>query len=329
MKTRRLGNSNLEVSSVGLGCMGFSHAYGFATEKRQAEKTIFDAYDMGYSFFDTAECYTGENTNGTTSYNEELVGNALKPVRDKVIIATKFGVHHNPDKSLSLDSRPETIRKSVEGSLKRLGTDYIDLYYQHRIDPNVPAEEVAGFMGDLIKEGKIRSWGISETDESYLRKAHAITPVTAIQNRYSMMARWNEKLFPVLEELDIALVAFSPMANGILTGQYNNQSQFTHNDDYRRFMPQFSEEGMAKSRELLALLENLAKEKNATQGQISLAWMLCKNDYIIPIPGSRKRERIEENLNAQNVILTQDEINLIDNNLDNMDFLIFGGHSSK
>lgn len=239
MKTRRLGNSNLEVSSVGLGRMGFSHAYGFATEKRQAEKTIFDAYDMGYNFFDTAECYTGENTNGTTSYNEELVGNALKPVRDKVIIATKFGVHHNSDKSLALDSRPETIRKSVEGSLKRLGTDYIDLYYQHRIDPNVPAEEVAGYMGDLIKEGKIRSWGISETDESYLRKAHAVTPVTAIQNRYSMMARWNEKLFPMLEELDIALVAFSPMANGILTGQYNNQSQFTHNDDYRRFMPQF------------------------------------------------------------------------------------------
>lgn len=156
MKTRRLGNSNFEVSSVGLGCMGFSHAYGLATEKAQSERTICEAYEMGYNFFDTAECYTGTNPDGSISYNEELVGEALKSVRDKAIIATKFGVHHNPDKSLALDSRPETIRKSVEGSLRKLGTDYIDLYYQHRIDPNIPAEEVAGVMGDLIKEGKIR-----------------------------------------------------------------------------------------------------------------------------------------------------------------------------
>lgn len=329
MKTRRLGNSNFEVSSVGLGCMGFSHAYGIATEKKQAEKTIYEAYEMGYNFFDTAECYTGKNPDGSISYNEELVGDALKLVRDKVIIATKFGVQHNADKSLALDSRPETIRKSVEGSLKRLGTDYIDLYYQHRIDPNIPAEEVAGVMGDLIEEGKIRAWGISQADEAYLRKAHAVTPVTAVQNRYSMMARWNEKLFPVLEELNIAFVAFSPMANGLLTGKYNSQKEFTHNDDYRKLMPQFTEEGMARSKDLLSLLEQLSKEKNATAGQLSLAWMLCKKDYIVPIPGSRKSERIKENFSSQDVILSKEEIDLIDSKLDNMDFLVFGGHSGK
>ncbi len=327
MKYRKLGND--KVSPLGLGCMGFSHAYGEATEKSEAIKTIKSAFDMGYNFFDTAECYAGLNTDGTVSYNEELVGEALKSVRDKVIIATKFGVSHNPDKSLSVDSSPARIKKSVEGSLKRLGVDYIDLYYQHRIDPKVDPEIVAQTMKELIQEGKIRYWGISEVDETYLRKAHAVCPVTAIQNRYSMMARWHETLFPVLEELGIAFVAFSPIANGLLSGKYNSETKFTSKADYRSSMPQFTKEGFEKADELLEILNNLVKEKNATPAQISLAWMLCKKPYIIPIPGSRKVERLEENLNSANIILTEDEIKNIDDRLDKMDLLVFGGHSGK
>lgn len=327
MKYRKLGND--KVSPLGLGCMGFSHAYGEATEKSEAIKTIKSAFDMGYNFFDTAECYTGLNTDGTISYNEELVGEALKSVRDKVIIATKFGVSHNPDKSLSMDSSPARIKKSVEGSLKRLGVDCIDLYYQHRIDPKVEPEIVAQTMKELIQEGKIRYWGISEVNETYLRKAHSVCPVTAIQNRYSMMARWHETLFPILEELGIAFVAFSPIANGLLSGKYNSETKFTSNDDYRSIMPQFTKEGFEKADGLLELLNNLAKEKEATPAQISLAWMLCKKPYIIPIPGSRKTERLKENLNSANIILTEDEIKNIDDRLDKMDFLVFGGHSGK
>lgn len=327
MKYRKLGND--KVSPLGLGCMGFSHAYGEATEKSEAIKTIKSAFDMGYNFFDTAECYTGLNMDGTISYNEELVGEALKSVRDKVIIATKFGVSHNPDKSLSMDSSPARIKKSVEGSLKRLGVDCIDLYYQHRIDPKVEPEIVAQTMKELIQEGKIRYWGISEVNETYLRKAHSVCPVTAIQNRYSMMARWHETLFPILEELGIAFVAFSPIANGLLSGKYNSETKFTSNDDYRSIMPQFTKEGFEKADGLLELLNNLAKEKEATPAQISLAWMLCKKPYIIPIPGSRKTERLKENLNSANIILTEDEIKNIDDRLDKMDFLVFGGHSGK
>ena len=213
MKKRKLGNSDLFVNPVGLGCMGFSHASGDPVENKTAVKTLRQAFELGYDFFDTAEAYTGIFPDGTVSYNEELVGAALKGVRDKVVIATKMGVHHNDDLSLRLDSRPETIRSSVETSLKRLGTDYIDLYYQHRIDPTVEPETVAETMAQLIKEGKIRYWGISETTEEYLRRANAVCPVTAIENRYSMMARWHEKIFPVCEELNVAYVAFSPMAN--------------------------------------------------------------------------------------------------------------------
>lgn len=210
MKKRKLGNSDLFVNPVGLGCMGFSHASGDPVDSETAVKTLRQAYEMGYDFFDTAEAYTGVSPDGTVSYNEELVGAALKDVRDKVVIATKMGVHHNEDLSLRLDSRKETIRSSVETSLKRLGTDYIDLYYQHRIDPMVEPETVAETMAQLIKEGKIRYWGISETTEDYLRRANGVCPVTAIENRYSMMARWHEKIFPVCEELNVAYVAFSP-----------------------------------------------------------------------------------------------------------------------
>lgn len=329
MEQRKLGNSELYVNPVGLGCMGFSHASGDPTEKSVAVKALRAAYDMGYDFFDTAECYTGVNPDGTISYNEELVGAAMAGIRDKVVIATKMGVSHNPDRSLKLDSSPETIRRSVEGSLKKLRTDYIDLYYQHRIDPKVEPEAVAETMAALIKEGKIRYWGISETTEDYLRRSNAVCPVTAIENRYSMMARWHEAIFPVCEELNIAYVAFSPMANGFLTGKYTPATKFEGSQDYRANMPQYTEEGYAKAKALLELLTQMAAEKNATMGQLSLAWMINKKPYIVPIPGSRKPERLKENLAAGNIRLTAEEIAMIDAKLDTMEFAVFGGHSGK
>lgn len=325
MKTKNLGKTSLEVSALGLGCMGFSHASGTPNTKADAIAVIRESLAMGYTFFDTAECYTGVYPDGTISYNEEVVGEALAPYRDQVVIATKFGVQHGKT-GLIMDSRPSTIRKSVEGSLQKLGTDYIDLYYQHRIDPKVSPEEVAYVMKELIQEGTIKAWGISETTEEYLRRAHAICPVTAIQNRYSMMARWHECIFPTLEELGIRYVAFSPLANGFLTGQYDAHSTFESKVDYRSEMPQYSTEGYAKGKPLLMLLSKIAQEKQATLSQISLAWMLCKKPYIIPIPGSRKIERIKENMNATKVILSKDEIQKIDQELDNMDFMVFGGH---
>ena len=329
MKKRKLGNSDLFVNPVGLGCMGFSHASGDPVDSATAIKTLRQAYEMGYDFFDTAEAYTGVFPDGTVSYNEELVGAALKDVRDKVVIATKMGVHHNEDLSLRLDSRPETIRSSVETSLKRLGTDYIDLYYQHRIDPMVEPETVAETMAQLIKEGKIRYWGISETTEEYLRRANAVCPVTAIENRYSMMARWHESIFPTCEELNIAFVAFSPMANGFLTGKYTPDTKFEGKQDYRAGMPQYTEEGYEKAKALLAFLTELAAKKNATMGQLSLAWMICKKPYIVPIPGSRKMNRLEENFKAGDVVLTPEEVQKIDDKLSTMQFDVFGGHSSK
>lgn len=325
-ENRVLGQSGIKVSPLGLGCMGFSHAYGAPTEKGQAERMIRKAYDMGYTFFDTAECYTGINADGSTSYNEELVGEALKSVRDKVIIATKMGITFTQDGSV-LDSSPEKIRASVEGSLKRLGTDYIDLYYQHRIDPKVEPEVVAETMGQLIKEGKIRAWGISETGEEYLRRANAVTPVAAIQNRYSMLARDYEPLFPVLEELNIALVAFSPMGNGFLTGAYKAGDTFAAGIDYRSHMPQYTEEGFAAAEKLMRFLAELGAEKQASPGQLSLAWMLCKKPWIVPIPGSRKEERILENLRAQDVVLTAEEIAQIDQLLDTMEMPVYGQHN--
>ncbi|MDO5547196.1 MAG: aldo/keto reductase [Eubacteriales bacterium] len=329
MKRRTIGCSELNVSPVGLGCMGFSHANGAPTEKNEAGKILRKAFDMGYTLFDTAECYTGIHADGSISYNEELVGEALKSVRSQVVIATKCGVHHAEDKGLILDSRPEVIRRSVESSLKRLGTDYIDLYYQHRIDPKVAPEEVAGVMEDLIREGKIRYWGISETTEEYLRRAHAVCPVTAIQNRYSMMARWHENLFPTVEELHIGYIAFSPMANGFLSGKYDRYTRFEAGTDYRSFMPQYTDEGFARGRELLDYLRRLAEEKQATPAQLSLAWMLGKKEWIIPIPGSRKPKRLQENLQAAEVTLSSEEIHEIDKKLNQMQFLVFGGSQAK
>ena len=279
----RILGQDLRVSAVGLGCMGFSHAYGAPTEKGEAIRMLRDSLDLRYTFFDTAECY------GPYA-NEELVGEAFAHCRDKVVIATKFGVTHAPDRSLLLDSRPETIRKSAEGSLKRLKTDHIDLYYQHRIDPNVSPEEVAGTMRELIREGKITHWGISEANEEHLPRADAVCPVTAIQNRYSMMYRGYEKLFPVLEELHIGFVAFPPLANGVLTEQYDKYSRF-ESGDYRADMPQYQPQAFHENAELFRLLALIAAQKKAAPAQIALAWMLCKKPYIVPIPGSRKTHR--------------------------------------
>ena len=327
MKKRALG-ADLEVSSVGLGCMGFSHAYGAPTDKKTAVEAIRGAVETGYNFFDTAEVY---GTADDPHQNETLVGEALKDVRDKVIIATKFGIKfdmNSPEvnKPLIPDSRPETIRVSVDASLKRLGTDHIDLYYQHRADPNVPIEEVAGVMSELIKAGKITHWGLSEADEEQLRRAHKVCPVTAIQNRYSMMARWHEKLFPVLEELNIGFVAFSPLANGFLSGRYGKGTQFDGVLDYRSAMPQFTDKGVEQNNALLSLLNKIASDKNATPSQISLAWMMCKKPYIVPIPGTRKTERLKENFAATDIVLTSNEIAEIDSALDNMEMSpVFGG----
>lgn len=325
MEYRILGK-NLKVSAVGLGCMGLSHAYGAPLEKAEAIGVIRRAYEMGYTFFDTAEVYVGINVDGSASNNEELVGEALKDVRDKVVIATKFGLKAVGASSSLLDSRPEAIRTSVEGSLRRLGTDHIDLYYQHRVDPQVPVEEVAGTIADLIKEGKITHWGISEATEDVVRKAHVVCPLTAVQNRYSMMARWHESLFPVLNELHIGFVAFSPMANGYLTGRYGKNDHFDAATDFRSNMPQFKPEAEAQNHELLTLLDQLAAQKNATSAQVSLAWMLCKNEHIVPIPGTTKASRLQENLGAADVKLTPAEVAALDHALDTMPMSeVYGG----
>ena len=331
MQERILGK-DLRVSAVGLGCMGFSHAYGAPTEQKEAVYRLQQSVEMGYTFFDTAEVY---GTPEEPHQNEVLVGKALKDCRDKVVIATKFGIHFDMEstdvnKPLVPDSRPEVIRASVEASLKRLDTDYINLYYQHRIDPDIPIEEVAGVMAELIQEGKITHWGLSEADEDTIRRAHAVCPVTAIQNRYSMMARWHESLFPMLEELDIGYVAFSPLANGFLSAKYSRNSEFDSVSDYRSMMPQFSSEGVEQNQELLALLHRIADEKNATPAQISLAWMLCKKPYLVPIPGSRKIERMKENADAADVVLTAEEVNALDDALNAMEMSeVFGGTKIK
>lgn len=327
MKKRILGN-DLAVSAVGLGCMGMSHAYGTPADKKEMTRLLAKAVDMGYTFFDTAEVYgTPENPHD----NEELVGKALKPYRNKIVLATKFGIHFDQtapevNKPLIPDSRPKVIRASVEHSLMRLGTDHIDLYYQHRTDPTVPVEEVAGVMSELIAEGKITHWGLSEADEKTIRRAHHICPVTAIQNRYSMMARWYEDLFSVLEELHIGFVAFSPLANGFLSARYDKKSVFEKGTDYRSVMPQFTSEGIDKNQKLLTLLHQIAQEKQATPAQVSLAWMSRKRPYIVPIPGTRKEERLLENAGAANVLLTPEEIASIDGALNHMEMSdVFGG----
>lgn len=331
MKMRVLGK-NLKVSAVGLGCMGFSHAYGAPVEREETIRLLRRAADMGYTFFDTAEVY---GTAQDPHVNEELVGEALAPYKNRVVIATKFGLKFDLESGkvpypLIPDSRPETIRKAVDGSLSRLKTDHIDLYFQHRVDPEVSPEEVAGVMADLIREGKITHWGISEANEEYLRRAHRVCPVTAVQNRYSMMARHYEALFPTLEELGVSLVAFSPMANGFLTGRYGKGEHFDQKYDYRASMPQFTDQAVEQNQKLLQLLHHMADEKKATPAQISLAWMLCKKPWIVPIPGTRREERMKENAGAADVVLSAGEVQALDEALDHMEMsAVFGGTAVK
>lgn len=331
MTYRTLGLSGLRVSAIGLGCMGMSHAYGAPADRRDMAELLSDAVDMGYTFFDTAESY---GTAASPHDNEELLGEALKPFRDRIVLATKFGISfENPNTSgthaVITDSRPEVIRRSVEGSLRRLQTDHIDLYYQHRTDPEVEPETVASVMADLIKEGKILHWGISEASEEYLRRAHRVCPVTAVQNRYSMMARWNEPLFPVLEELGVGFVAFSPLANGLLSRCYTANDRFDA-ADYRASMPQFRKESFGRNRELFALIDGLAEREHATPAQIALAWMLCKKPWIVPIPGTRKLSRLKENIGAADIRLSAEEIKDMDSALDTMRMSdVFGGSPVK
>ena len=318
----------LAVSPVGLGCMGMSHAYGAPADKKTMKALLADAVEMGYTLFDTAEIY-GSDTNPHD--NEDLLGEALKPYRDKVVITTKFGLtfdkSHEPGPyPLIPDSTPDSIRKAVDGSLRRLQTDHIDLYLQHRIDPEGEPEIVADTMSQLIQEGKILHWGISETTEEYLRRAHAVCPVTAIQNRYSMMARWHEDIFPMLEELNVGFIAFSPLANGLLSDFYTADSKFNPKNDYRAAMPQFRRESFEENEMLFELIRTLADEKHATPAQISLAWMLCKKPYIVPIPGTRHLCRLKENIGAADINLSTDEVDTIDRLLESIPMSdVFGG----
>lgn len=318
MKYRNLGN-NLTVSEIGLGCMGMSHAYGEPADENDMIYLIDKAIDLGVNFFDTAEVYGPYQ-------NEKLLGKAFKGKRDKVKIATKFGISLN-NRIITPDSRSEKIRESIEGSLKRLNTDYIDLYYQHRIDPNVPIEEVVGVLKDLMKEGKVLNYGLSEVDVEQLKRAHSVSPVACIQNRYSMMYRENEyALFDILKELNVGFVAFSPLANGVLSDKYNKESKFNSVSDFRSTMPQFQPDSYDKNKQLFDLLRNIAEERLATPAQISLAWVLGKGDFIVPIPGTTKLHRLEENSNATNICLTTDEVKKIDDALESFELSdVYGG----
>ena len=325
---KRVLGKDLEVSEIGLGCMGMSHAYGTVSSEKEAEELVAKAIDEGCTFFDTAEIY------GTTKephHNEKLLGKVLRPYRNKIVLASKCGIRLDEtaatvNKPLIPDGRPETIKASIDGSLQRLHTDHLDLYYIHRIDMTVPIEETAGAMKELMEQGKIRHWGLSEAGEEIIRRAHRVCPLTAIQNRYSMMYRDYETLFPVLEELQIGFVAFSPLANGLLTASYHSHAEFERPGDYRSAMPQFTEEGLKENEKFMNWMKTVAEEKNATPAQISLAWMLAKKPYIVPIPGTRKISRLEENLKAAEVKLTQEEVNEIDGMLKTIPMSqVFGG----
>ncbi|MDW5314441.1 aldo/keto reductase [Rhizobium sp. PL01] len=297
MQKRTLGNSGLDVSAIGLGCMGLSQSYGPATEKQQAIALLRGAVERGVTFFDTAEAY------GPYA-NEELLGEALAPVRDKVVIATKFGFEFNEGGQNGLNSRPQHIRDVAEASLKRLNTDVIDLFYQHRVDPGVPIEDVAGTVKDLIKEGKVKHFGLSEAGPQTIRRAHAVQPVAALQSEYSLWWREPEgDIFPVLEELGIGFVPFSPLGRGFLTGAINAQTAFDAKD-FRNMIPRFSADARKANQGLVDLLGEIAAGKNATTAQIALAWILAQKPWIVPIPGTTKLNRLEENIGAAAVELT-------------------------
>ncbi|MBP2170758.1 aryl-alcohol dehydrogenase-like predicted oxidoreductase [Erwinia toletana] len=301
MKTRKL--RELNVSAIGLGCMGFSHGYGPAPERNESIRLIRRAFEMGCNFFDTAEGYGAGD-------NESIVGEALKPLRQKVIVATKLHIPDDSDKSLKM-----VISEHLEASLKRLHTDCIDLYYQHRVNKNIPVEEVAQCMGELIREGKIRGWGQSQATEQELRRAHAVTPLTAIQSEYSMMERMFEKdVIPACGELNIGFVPFSPLASGFLSGKHHAQSQFT-GDDVRKGITRYTKENIQANQPLLDLLNQFAGQKQATAAQISLAWMLHNNDFIVPIPGMRSEARFSENFASAGIELSEAEFQRIEDAL--------------
>jgi aryl-alcohol dehydrogenase-like predicted oxidoreductase len=303
MKKRLLGKSGLEVSALGLGCMGLSFGYGPATDRQAAIRLIRAAYERGVTFFDTAEAYGPYE-------NETLIGEAVAPFRDKIVIATKFGfIDGKPP--LGLDSRPETIRAVTEASLKRLRTDVIDLLYQHRVDPNVPIEDVAGTVRELILEGKVRYFGLSEAGAATIRKAHAVHPVSAVQSEYSLWWREPEaQVLPTLEELGIGFVPFSPLGKGFLTGKIDEGTTFDKTD-FRNVVPRFSEENRKANKALVELLADIAAERNATPAQIALAWLLAQKSWIVPIPGTTKLHRLEENLGAADIALSAEELHNI------------------
>jgi aryl-alcohol dehydrogenase-like predicted oxidoreductase len=309
MQKRKLGKSNLEVSAIGYGCMGLNFGYGKALPKEESIALIRQAADRGVTFFDTAEVY-GPFT------NEQIVGEALNPIRDQVVIATKFGFAIDPKtgKNSGLDSRPEHIREVCDASLKRLGTEVIDLLYQHRVDPNVPIEDVAGTVRELIAVGKVRHFGLSEPGAQTVRRAHAVQPVTALQNEYSLWTRGPETngILEACEELGIGLVCYSPLGKGFLTGTMSKETKLGDND-FRKILPRFTPEALEKNQALVDLLKRIADEKKATPAQIALAWLLAQKPWIVPIPGTTKLHRLEENLGATKITLTEDDLAKIKN----------------
>ena len=305
MPKRKLGNSGLEVSAIGLGCMGMSFGYGPAADKQEMITLIRKAVEQGVTFFDTAEVYG-------PYINEELVGEALAPFRNEVVIATKFGFNIQDGKISGVDSRPEHIKKVLEASLKRLGTDVIDLLYQHRVDPSIPIEEVAGTVQDLIKEGKVKYFGLSEAGAITIRRAHTVLPVTALQSEYSLWTRQHEQeIIPTIEELGIGLVAFSPLGKGFLAGKIDEQTKFAEGD-IRNILPRYTEEARKANQSLVDMIGKLAERKNATPAQIALAWVLAQKPWIVPIPGTTKIHRLKENIEAVSIELTAAELQEIE-----------------
>jgi aryl-alcohol dehydrogenase-like predicted oxidoreductase len=312
MDKRKLGNIGPAISCLGLGCMGLSFGYGPARERKEAIRLIRAALERGITFFDTAEVY-GPYT------NEEVVGEALGPMREEVVIATKFGFDIRNGKMQGVNSRPDNIRRAVEGSLQRLGTDVIDLLYQHRVDPEVPIEEVAGTVKELIQEGKVKYFGLSEASANTIRRAHAVHPVTAVQSEYSLWWREPEtKIMPTLEELGIALVPFSPLGRGFLTGKIDEHTNFDPTD-FRINVPRFSPESRAANRMLLDAMKAFTKKKKTTLAQVALAWLLAQKPWIVPIPGTTKLHRLEENIGAASVHLTSEDLSEINTILENTD----------
>ncbi len=306
MQTRKLGKSNLEVSALGLGCMGLSYGYGPATDKQQAIILIRTAFERGITFFDTAEAY-GPFT------NEELVGEAVAPFRDQVVIATKFGFKFGPKgEMVGTDSRPDHVKEVADASLKRLNTDRIDLFYQHRVDPNVPIEDVAGAVKELIQQGKVKHFGMSEAGMQTLRRAHAVQPVTALQSEYSLWWRKpEEEALPTCEELGVGFVPFSPLGKGFLTGKIDESTTFDKSD-FRNIVPRFTPEARKANQALVDLLKQISERKKGTPAQIALAWLLAQKPWIVPIPGTTKLHRLEENIGAVSIKLTSDDLREID-----------------